>query len=311
MKNKQIKIDFAIVGEPKSGTTAMANFLSQHPGVAFSIPKETAYFSTDFHRESDTFHGSKKYFHYRNEEDFKAIFTHALDGQILGEGTTGSLYSKEAAGNIYNHNPKTRIIMMFRNPVDMIHSLHMQYLNETVEDIGDFEQAILAEEDRMKGKRIPKRVRCPSYLFYKYRTNYTSQIKRYYDLFDKKQIKVIIFDDFINDNEKYTKEIYAFLGLDTSFEPHTGTIHESKTARSKTVNMILNNPLVKKILNKAMGPQKYTKVRDFVAKIVMKKQVRKELPAELRTKLENEFKQEVTTFGEYIDRDLLEIWGYK
>ena len=48
-------IDFAIVGEPKSGTTALAEFLSSHPEICMSVPKEPAYFATDLIAESDRF----------------------------------------------------------------------------------------------------------------------------------------------------------------------------------------------------------------------------------------------------------------
>ena len=39
---------FFIVGAPKCGTTALCKYLSQHPDVFLSTPKELNYFDTDF-----------------------------------------------------------------------------------------------------------------------------------------------------------------------------------------------------------------------------------------------------------------------
>ena len=40
--------NFFIVGAPKSGTTAMADYLREHPEVFFSDPKEPFFWCDDF-----------------------------------------------------------------------------------------------------------------------------------------------------------------------------------------------------------------------------------------------------------------------
>ena len=40
-------IDFAIIGAQKSGTSALAHFLSQHPAIAMSQPKEPHIFDAE------------------------------------------------------------------------------------------------------------------------------------------------------------------------------------------------------------------------------------------------------------------------
>jgi hypothetical protein len=41
------KPNFFIIGAPKCGTTAMANFLENNPQVFMSFPKEPNFFNTD------------------------------------------------------------------------------------------------------------------------------------------------------------------------------------------------------------------------------------------------------------------------
>ena len=96
--------DFAIVGEPKSGTTALADFLGGHPGICMSVPKETAYFATDLREESDRFHGRPAYFEFRTEEDYETAFAHC-EGGLRGDGSTAYLHSREAAANLHEANP--------------------------------------------------------------------------------------------------------------------------------------------------------------------------------------------------------------
>lgn len=158
------KVDFFIVGFMKSGTTALASFLSQHPDICISVPKEPGYFATDFMEESDNFHGKKVYFKVRTHQQYSDIYKHSEPSQKSGEASTAYIYSKVAAENIKKYNPRAKIIIMIRNPIDFLHALHMQYLNETVEDEKDFVKALQLEDKRKNGENIPSRVRVPSYL---------------------------------------------------------------------------------------------------------------------------------------------------
>ncbi|NND03242.1 MAG: hypothetical protein HKN91_10685 [Acidimicrobiia bacterium] len=304
------RLDFAIVGQPKSGTTALAQFLSEHPQIAFSVPKESAYFATDFHRESDAFHGRQVYFNYRTPQDFKALFEHADEGQLLGEGSTSSLYSVEAAQNLHAHNPEMKIIAMFRDPVAMIHALHTQYVNETVEDL-DFEAAIAAEDERAAGRMVPSRVRSPSYVLYGRRTAYTDQLRRFEDLFGPRQILNVLSEEFRDDNAGTFASVAGFLGIDPEFQPDFRTVHGSQTARSGFLNRALNQPRFKNRLSSWLGPRRYTALRDRVAGAVFKSSSRPEIDPTLDAALRKRFKAEVVRFGEHIGRDLSTIWhGY-
>ena len=40
--------NFFIIGAPKCGTTALSRYLSQHPNIFMSDPKEPHYFCDDF-----------------------------------------------------------------------------------------------------------------------------------------------------------------------------------------------------------------------------------------------------------------------
>lgn len=307
-----LKIDFVIAGEPKSGTTALAHFLGQHPEVCLSIPKEPNYFATDFQRESDAFHGKPVDFRVRSKKEFQKLFRHSRSGEhLFAEASTGYLYSKEAAANIFEHNSKAKIIIMLREPTSFLQSLHMQYVNESTEDETDFAKALALEEKRKNDwTLIPKSTRCPSYLYYSERIKYAEQVKRFYKYFPKNQVLILLSEEFAQDNAAAYTKVVNFLGIDPGFQPQFSQIHGSKKPRVKTVNRLLRNPEIKVRLQAAMGQQLYTTVQKKAEKVLLKPQNRGAIPEYLQHTLHQQVAPEVIKIGRVINRDVSSLWGY-
>jgi hypothetical protein len=303
-------IAFAIVGQPKSGTSALADFLGQHPEICMSVPKEPTYFATDVFQESDAFYGSRKYWEFRTEEEYAAAFAHCGPGQLRGDASTLYLHSKVAASNLRAANPDLKVIIMLREPVSFMHSLHMEYVNATIEDEIDFARALEKEPRRKSGELIPVRVRCPSQLFYRERARYSSQLERYFALFPRENILVLTMEEFREDNERHYRLVIDFLGVDPQYVPSFAVVHPSKAPRSRWLNNMLNTPAPKKALFRALGPRRYTALSKGVAGLVLKKQLRAEVPPALDRELRGEFAPEVERVSELLGRDLRPIWGY-
>lgn len=308
-KKDKFRVGFFIVGQPKSGTTALAKFLSQHPDIGMSEPKEPGYFDTDFRRESDKFHNRALYSRIRTFKDYKSVFKNSDTKRIIGEASTSYLYSKEAARNIYKHNPRAKIIIMLRNPADFLHSLHMQFVNEAHENEKDFKKALAKETERKQGNNIPKWVPYPSELYYLDRARYYEQVKRYFDIFPERQILVIITEEFQTDNAGYFKQVLRFLGVDQNFVPKFGTVHGSKTPRFHSLNRVLNNPSLKKRLFDIVGLDAYMSVRSKVAKIMMKPQQRTSLDNKLREKIAGDVSSDINKLSKLLGQNLLNVWG--
>lgn len=304
------KADFVIVGQPKSGTTALAQFLSEHPSICMSVPKEPGYFATDLIAESDAYHqGKQKYFSVRSKDDFDKLFQHAKPQQMRGEASTIYLYSETAAENIYQHNPDTKIIIMLRNPIDMVHALHMQYVNTTFEDEQDFENALAKETQRQQGNQLPKRARCPSLLFYSERVKYAEQIQRFFDFFPRDQVLILISEEFRNNNTEQYEKVADFLNVDAQFRPRFSTVHGSKAPRSQFMHRLFHTPLLKKMAYKMLGAKVYTSLYKAVNKILLKQKARSEIPPRVRTQLAQQYYPEVVKTSELLNRDLNELWN--
>ncbi len=201
--------DFFLAGAARSGTTSMFTYLKQHPEIFVSVLKEPHYFGSDLSRQPHTV---------RDREVYLSLFAGAADGQKTGEGSVWYLLSKQAAAEIKARNPEARILIMLRNPVDMVASLHSLYVRTGNEELEDVEAAIAAQDDRRRGRRIPAAAYFPEGLIYTEAASYSDKVRRFLDAFGD-GVKVVIFDDFVADTPAVYAETLSFLGVDPGFEP--------------------------------------------------------------------------------------------
>jgi len=300
------KPDFFIVGAPKCGTTAMQYYLSQHPDIFMPEAKPPYFKGKELH-----FFGSDLKFRRPSlsEEDYLSYFREAKDEKRVGEASVWYLYSKLAAIEIKECCPRASIIIMLRNPVDMIYSLHSQQVYNRNEDITSFREALQAEYERKKGLRIPKTVHLVEGLFYRETVKFSEQVKRYFDVFGRENVQIIIFDDFKADTAGVYKNTLRFLGVDDSFEPEFKVINPNKVVRSKALREFLHDPppmarMARKIGKRLVPKPLRQQIMEGLQRINIKYAPRPPMDPDLRHQLQEEFKPEVEKLSELLGRDL-------
>ena len=306
-----MKPNLFIVGQPKSGTTALHQFLGQHPEIYMSSIKEPHFFCSDFHLESDRFYGKQRFFDIRTESAYLQLFAKAEGAKIAGESSTNYLYSQVAAEKIYNFNPDAKIIIILREPAKFLYSLHSHYVKFTEENEPDFLTALAKESDRLGEKDISRRVTSPSYLYYSQRVQYDRQVKRYCDRFNREQIKVVIFEEFKAENQRLYREILEFLGVDPSFTPEYDAVNVNKEVKFKAINNLVNSPLVKNISKNLVSQEFNDFVRDnIVEKYLWHQAPKASMPQEIKTQLMKKYYPQVQRVSQLIGVDLMSKWGY-
>lgn len=305
------KVQVFVVGQPKSGTTALTHFLGQHPGVTIAQPKEPHYFCTDLARESDAFHGRDAgFFPTRTDEQYAACFAGADDDQILVDASTHYVLSQEAARNIHAYNPSAKIIIMLREPVAFLHSLHQQYVNSAWETEADFTTALRLEQDRKSGKQIPRNTCTPSFLHYCERVRYADQIIRFTEAFGS-NVLTIIHEEFSNRNEAYFDRVIDFIGAEAGHTPEFSRVHERKAPRNRFVHSLLNTPLLKNSVRGLLSPQTYDRLKQSAAAILLQRQEAPKIEPGLSERLHGDFREHVLATAQAINRkDLPSLWGY-
>ena len=306
-----MKPNLFIVGQPKSGTTALHQFLGQHPEIYMSSIKEPHFFCSDFHLESDRAYGKKRFFDFRSESAYLQLFNRAGKAKVIGESSTNYLYSQVAAEKIHNFNPDAKIIIILREPAKFLYSLHSHYVKFTEENEPDFLTALALESDRKQEKASSPRVTTPSYLYYSQRVQYYQQVKRYYDRFEPEQIKVVVFEEFKSDNERIYREILDFLGVDPNFTPEYGTVNANKEVKFKAINDLVNSPLLKNISKNLLSQEFNEFIRDnIVEKFLWHQAPKVSMPEDIRLKLMQEYYPQVTQISDLIGVDLVAKWQY-
>jgi hypothetical protein len=173
------------------------------------------------------------------------LFSKADEEHIaIGEGTTEYLYSPAALNNIKKFNPDAKIIIMLRNPVEMVLSLHKQWIHSLFEDEEDFERAWALQEERAKGNSIPKLCREPQWLIYGKMASYSSYVEQVYKVFSADNVKIIIFEEFISQTETVFNDVLRFLNIPPILRSGFPRVNGQREFSSKiSKNIALNTPV--------------------------------------------------------------------
>lgn len=305
--------DFFIVGAPKCGTTAMDAYLAQHPEI-FMIPKEQHYFGEDLeeiwrHPDAGTHPSAEQYF---------ALFAGSEGAVRRGDSSVWYLWSRTAARELHDHNPDARIIVMLRNPVDMLASLHSQSLLNGVEDIEDFEEAVAAEPDRRAGRRVPpNNGPVPWRLFYSELARFHDQVERYFVTFGRDQVHVILYDDLVADTPRTYRGVLEFLGVDPEFAPDFEVINANKRLRSRWLQQrvwnIEQDASALRRLGTALLPHPIRsallrRVVPALRRFNTESTRRQPVSPEVRNRLYEELARDIEKLSVLLDRDLSH-WG--
>ena len=221
------KPNLFIVGAPKCGTTFLYYYLKQHPEIFFPQFKEPHFFGSDLIRKNGAYN--------LNLNEYQNLFN--SDKKIIGEASTFYIFSKNSAKEIYNFNPKAKVIIMLRDLVDLVHSIHSQFVFSGDETIENFEEALNMENKRIKGEKIPTQTTVVNKLFYT--SNILAlpkNINSFISYFGVENIKFILLDEIKNKPEELYLEVLKFLDVDLDVDlPDFKVININKTYKSKLI----------------------------------------------------------------------------
>jgi len=288
--------DTFIVGAFKAGTTALYEYLGAHPGVFMSVPKEPMYFGQDL---------TPRY-RRMTEDEYLALFRAARDAQRAGEASPWYLYSTSAAREIHDFNRGARIIVMLRNPVDVMYSQHAQLVFNRRDDVADFGEALAAEEDRRAGRRIPAGAIRPEALYYRHSVRFPEQVRRYLEVFGPDRVHFVVFDDLVADARGVYAATLEFLEVDPSIEIDLAVRNPARQARSGRLQQILFNPppALRGVVGRLRGLPFMHRLRDVLVSANSAPASRPPMDPSLRGQLTAEFAPQVAELGELIGRDL-------
>jgi Sulfotransferase domain len=292
-------IDFFVVGAPKCATTAVHAYLRGHPEIFMPAQKELHFFGSDLSKLPSQL----------TEEQHRQLFVDAGDARRVGETCIWALYSREAARSIHDYNPAARIVIMLRNPVEMLHALHAEYLIHGIEDIAHFAGALEAQDDRQKGKRLPLRGMYPTQLYaYHAIGRFSEQVERYLKVFGRDRVHVVLYEDFKADPSLEYGRLLRFLGVSADPRPDFKVINPSRVLRSCALQRVLvSSASLTRGWPRSLLPmpeRHRSKLGQTLARWNLRVAPRPLLDSRLRVQLQTEFAADIVALGELLRRDL-------
>jgi hypothetical protein len=304
--------DFFIVGQPKAGTTALHVTLRRHPQIFMPELKEPNYFARELVYKPLAADFPTTLDHYLS------LFASAQPGQRAGEASIFYLWSHTAAHQIAQLRSDGRIIVMLREPVSFLHSLHLQFIKAGVETEHDLRHALALEEERRNGRHLPRDGYWPQLLPYSEHMRYMDQLRRYQDAFPADQILVLIYDDYRQDNAAILRKILRFLDLDDTVPLSTNDVNQSTRIRARRIKKLMDGAsegrgagfATFKVAVESITTQRQRRAaQDVVRRYIVYGKPR-DPEHDLVMELRRRYKSEVVALSEYLGRDLVTLWGY-
>ena len=293
--------NFLIIGTAKAGTTSLYKYLGQHPEIYMSPQKEPRFFVYDG-EEMDPSHP----IHAKtitNLKSYQKLFEEVTGEKAIGEASPAYLVEPKAPERIYYYVPNAKIIAILRNPAERAYSHFLHLVKHNYETCFDFGLSLRKIEELKIGSWVPRR----DYLLFGF---YSNNLKRYYDIFDKKQIKILLFDDLKLDPMALIQETLRFLEVDDTFVPDI-SIHHS-------VSGIPKSRALQKFILEANSVKTFVKpfFRTLISKnkqkrleywLMSRNMSKPEFPQEVRSYLIDLYREDILNLQELIQRDL-SVW---
>jgi hypothetical protein len=290
-----------IVGAPKCATTAMGEALARHPSLFMSPTKEPHHFGADL--------PALRIRTLMPADDYVALFRGATDETAVAEASVWTMRSAVAASEIATFEPRARILVMLRDPVEAVASLHGELCRAGVEDILDLRTALEAEDDRRAGHRIARGVERFGQLLYTDAVAFADQIQRFIAAFGPAALHVVLLDDIRRDAAEVMDRVQQFLDVDPSPQVCLPVANEGRVVRLARLQRFARQRGVARSVTRRLVPARARPriartVVDSIDRLNLSEGGRPPIPEDLEAELRERFRDDVDRLATMIGRDL-------
>lgn len=275
-----MKVNTFIVGAPKAGTSSLHFYLNQHSQVCMSSIKEPNFFSAkeveNLYYNSDIVSSTK---------DYNSLFESDL--KIKGESSVSYLYYPQVARRIYEYNNDAKIIIMLRNPTFRLFSHYLMdkrlgFCSVSLQEIYD------------------NRGTYPLFFQQFFSLgNYSEQIKKYQEFFDKSQILILLYDDLKLDTKSVVERVFSFLEVEKK-EVDLQVKNQMLVPTNGLLSVIYKFRFIRKFL-RFLFPSHL--IKSIKKTFFNSKNIDKLSPSELKM-ISNYYEDEISNLEQLINTDL-------
>ena len=208
------KVDFVVAGAQKSGTRALAHFLSEHPEIGLSRKSrpEPHFFDWGLNKSGRVI-APECY------QKYHEMFTHEALARVTGDITPNYLYDTQSLARIRDYNTAMKVVVLLRNPVDRAYSQWVMQV-EMGRETRAFLPALMHEF------RIFSAIGQHKNFSYVQRGFYDGQIARLQSLFPQEQCLILRTENLRDNHADTLSQVFGFLGVSPINLPPSKGVHE-------------------------------------------------------------------------------------
>lgn len=283
--------DFFVVGAPKCGTSTLYHHLRGHPQVFMPGTKEPHHFSVDVHVPGAI----------RRRSSYLRLFDDAGGARRVGEASVSYLASRAAPELIRRFRPGARAVVMLRDPLEVMRSLHAQLVFECEAEHPEFARALELQERHWE----PILAHKGAPYIYREAVRFADQLERYLARFGPEQVHVILLDELLADPDGTWQRCLEFLDLDPHPLGDLVRVNPRKQARSPLLQALAKHPPGPLGTLRDLAPQRLRQgLGSLVTRINATPAVTPPLDPDLRHRLLDDLRPEIERLAKLIDRDL-------
>ncbi len=290
--------NFFVAGAGRSGTTALTDFVRQHPDGFVTDPKEPHFLAFAGAPPAFTGPGDGDNINRRSVTElgrYLGLYEEAAGALARGDGSVTTMYYHDRAiPRIQRWFPDARIVMILRDPAARAFSSYQYMRARGYEPETDFGRALDLEESRIAAGW--------QHLWHYTRMGlYARPVEAYLSAFGSERVKVFFYEELVEEPDRLARDLFAFLGLDRDVDVKTDRrVNASGEIRNPKMQELMKfaaaRPAVRKVVRRAVPFHVREQIRS-------KNLSRRTMTERIRQQLASRFSGDLARLRAVLDRE--------
>ncbi len=254
------RVDIAIVGGQKCGTTTLYRSLARHSGIFAPAAKESRAFTLNDDARDAALDAL-----YADQSNRRGLHAYAHAWSV-----------DSAIASMYRHNPDMQVIALTREPVERIWSAYRFAVDNGWETLG-LADALAAESARRQGTRIEQ-----FELQYVQNSHYEGHIARLHHHFPTSNVHVLDMATLQDASSTALAPLLRALALEPDTLPPLPSQNAASNSKSATLQRwILGESPLKRLVRRTASPHWKTRIHQHLTAPVLSWNRRPAAPSQL------------------------------